>query len=284
LRTIDKHSSHHTSEGVKASLLEEVTRDGGQPLSKSVREALEPQFQHSFANVRVYDSTEAAQASDSLNAKAFTVGENIFFNQGRYQPESSVGLRLLSHELAHTVQQGPLSTFPNALGIAPNHGALEGAARMASLSVVGGGNVGGLGTSEAAIQCEPEDEVQASMPEPIASDMGPPMSIEATSEPSIPAPVSDETPDERRRRIAAADKPLEKDLYDNIIESLPGGMVVGGMKAGLVGIIRSIAGAPRGPLAKAGVSGLNGDTELDQVNDGQFPVSGAPSYRVQDEQ
>ncbi len=44
--------------------------------------------------------------SSALGAQAFTHGNDIYFNDGKYQPESSKGKHLLAHELTHTVQQG----------------------------------------------------------------------------------------------------------------------------------------------------------------------------------
>jgi hypothetical protein len=44
--------------------------------------------------------------SDSIQAKAFTHGSDIYFNSGQFQPNTEGGQRLLAHELVHTVQQG----------------------------------------------------------------------------------------------------------------------------------------------------------------------------------
>jgi hypothetical protein len=54
----------------------------------------------------VHDDAESARAADAINAQAFTQGEHIFFNSGRYQPGDTPGRQLLAHELTHTLQQG----------------------------------------------------------------------------------------------------------------------------------------------------------------------------------
>ncbi|HSY61908.1 MAG TPA: DUF4157 domain-containing protein, partial [Cytophaga sp.] len=58
------------------------------------------------SEVRIHSNNKSSQLSSELNAQAFTVGNDIYFNEGKYQPESSEGKYLLAHELTHTVQQG----------------------------------------------------------------------------------------------------------------------------------------------------------------------------------
>ena len=82
-------------------------RGGGQPLPESVRSFFEPRFGHDFSQVRTHaGSVDANEISRSINARAFTVGEDISFGEGQYAPESSGGRQLLAHELTHVVQQG----------------------------------------------------------------------------------------------------------------------------------------------------------------------------------
>ena len=60
-----------------------------------------------FGDVNIHTGHEAVQMNQELGAKAFTHGKNIYFNKGQYQPHSTNGIRLLSHELTHVVQQNP---------------------------------------------------------------------------------------------------------------------------------------------------------------------------------
>lgn len=78
---------------------------GGQPLDKVTRNYFEPRFGLDFSRVRVHQDGYAADVSRSINARAFTMGNNIVFDSGQYQPQSSEGKRLLGHELTHVVQQ-----------------------------------------------------------------------------------------------------------------------------------------------------------------------------------
>jgi hypothetical protein len=75
-------------------------------LEPAIRAYFEPRFGYDFSQVRVHSDREAAASARGLNAQAFTIGSDILFGAGRYQPETAVGRRLLAHELTHVVQQG----------------------------------------------------------------------------------------------------------------------------------------------------------------------------------
>jgi len=65
----------------------------------------EPRFGHDFSHVRVHADGHAASAARALDARAFTVGNDIVFDAGEYAPATTAGRTLLAHELAHIVQQ-----------------------------------------------------------------------------------------------------------------------------------------------------------------------------------
>jgi hypothetical protein len=67
---------------------------------------MEAGFGASFGDVRIHTGSSADALNRSLNARAFTIGGDVFFAGGEYQPRSDAGRYLLAHELAHTVQQG----------------------------------------------------------------------------------------------------------------------------------------------------------------------------------
>ncbi len=77
----------------------------GSALPPATQAQMEQSFGTDFREVRIHTDAEAVQMSQDLNAQAFTHGSDIYFNQGKYDPVSSVGKRLLAHELTHTVQQ-----------------------------------------------------------------------------------------------------------------------------------------------------------------------------------
>ncbi len=83
----------------------ESARGGGQPLDSKVGAQMGEAFNADFSGVRVHTGGEADSLNQSLNAKAFTTGQDVFFRDGEYNPGSSSGRGLLAHELTHVVQQ-----------------------------------------------------------------------------------------------------------------------------------------------------------------------------------
>lgn len=77
----------------------------GEALSASIRSFMEPRFGRNFADVRVHTDAKAAELAKFLNAKAFTVGRDIFFKPTELQPNTRQGHKLLAHELTHVIQQ-----------------------------------------------------------------------------------------------------------------------------------------------------------------------------------
>ncbi len=86
-------------------LVRSVLREPGQPLDDATRDWAEPRFQHDFSRVRVHSDERAAASARSVNALAYTVGQDIAFDTGLCSPHTPEGKQLLAHELAHTVQQ-----------------------------------------------------------------------------------------------------------------------------------------------------------------------------------
>ncbi|UFZ05152.1 DUF4157 domain-containing protein [Bradyrhizobium ontarionense] len=86
-------------------IVHEVLRSPGQPLERSARATMEGRFGHSFEGVRIHTDARAAASARAVGARAYTVGHNVVFGDGRYAPASAAGQRLLAHELTHVVQQ-----------------------------------------------------------------------------------------------------------------------------------------------------------------------------------
>ncbi|SHF09688.1 eCIS core domain-containing protein [Streptoalloteichus hindustanus] len=85
--------------------LREVLASPGQPMDLGLRRDLESALGHDFGRVRVHTDRDAAAVADLLGADAVTVGQDIFFAEGAYEPGTLAGRRLLAHELLHTVQE-----------------------------------------------------------------------------------------------------------------------------------------------------------------------------------
>jgi hypothetical protein len=74
---------------------------------------------HDFSDVRVHTGAKADDSARSIHAQAYTVGTDVVFRSGAYQPETTAGRHVLAHELAHVIQQkaGPVEGTPAAGGI-----------------------------------------------------------------------------------------------------------------------------------------------------------------------
>ena len=78
----------------------------GTPLPNDTRNSMESAMGADFGGVRVHTDSNAVQMNQDLGAQAFTHGNDIYFNEGKYDPGNSGGQHLLAHELTHTMQQG----------------------------------------------------------------------------------------------------------------------------------------------------------------------------------
>lgn len=80
-------------------------QQGGQPLPGEERNFFQQRIGADFGDVRIHTGSEANLISRKLNARAFTVGNHIAFNDNEYQPGTEAGRHLMAHELTHVVQQ-----------------------------------------------------------------------------------------------------------------------------------------------------------------------------------
>jgi Domain of unknown function (DUF4157) len=92
----------------------ETLRFSGSPLDSQAREFMESRFGYDFSQVRVYTDERASASARAVGAQAYTIGKNVVFGAGRYQPETQEGKKLLAHELAHTIQQSNVSISSSA--------------------------------------------------------------------------------------------------------------------------------------------------------------------------
>jgi len=86
-------------------IVHEVLNSLGQPLDLKTRNFMESRFGRDFSHVRVHTDAKAAESARAVNARAYTVGQDIVFGVDQYTPATSDGQSLLGHELAHVVQQ-----------------------------------------------------------------------------------------------------------------------------------------------------------------------------------
>ena len=81
------------------------TRGAGSAMPVNTKSFMESRFGADFSGVRIHSGGYASQLSNELHAQAFTTGNDIYFNDGKFSPDSSQGKYLLAHELTHVIQQ-----------------------------------------------------------------------------------------------------------------------------------------------------------------------------------
>ena len=96
-----------------------VGSGGGSPLDRETRGFMESRLGADFGDVRIHTDSKASESAKSVQAHAYTVGNDVVFQSGKYEPDSDSGKRMLAHELTHVVQQrsGPVDGTPAAGGI-----------------------------------------------------------------------------------------------------------------------------------------------------------------------
>jgi len=96
-----------TSGGVPHNMESQLraARGGGMPLPSGLKSMMEGSFGRDLSSVRIHTDSAAASMSDSIDARAFTSGQDIYFNAGEFSPDTKQGQRLIAHEITHTLQQ-----------------------------------------------------------------------------------------------------------------------------------------------------------------------------------
>jgi hypothetical protein len=77
----------------------------GSMMPFDLRAPMETRLGEPFNTVRIHTDAAAAEASRLIHAHAFTMGHDIYFAEGRFQPSTPARRKLLAHELAHVAQQ-----------------------------------------------------------------------------------------------------------------------------------------------------------------------------------
>src|SRR2546427_9080181 len=145
------------------SLVKEVVGSGGgTPLDTDTRGFMESRLGSDFSDVRVHTDATASESARSVQAHAYTVGNDVVFQSGKYAPENDSGKRMLAHELTHVVQQrsGPVAGTPAPGGIKVSHPSdtFEQAAESSADRVMTGANPAPATSAPASVQREDDDE------------------------------------------------------------------------------------------------------------------------------
>ncbi|MCP4132021.1 MAG: DUF4157 domain-containing protein [bacterium] len=101
---VSSGASSQVSSGVESGI--RSMQGGGQSLSTGDSKYYQARMGQDFSKVRVHTGTRANALAQSINARAFTTGRDIFFGKSESHPGSRKGKKLMAHELTHVVQQG----------------------------------------------------------------------------------------------------------------------------------------------------------------------------------
>ncbi len=105
--------------GVPSVVSQTVQGDAGRPLGEGERSFFERRMGHDLGGVRVHTGGRAAEAAGAVDARAFTLGDDIYFGEGEYDPGTHDGRRLVAHELAHVLQQRGSGTLRRTIRLEP---------------------------------------------------------------------------------------------------------------------------------------------------------------------
>lgn len=138
----------------------DVLRSPGQPLDGAARAFFEPRFSYDFSGVRVHTNNQAAASARSVSAAAYTVGNQIVFDDGKYSSTDSKGQGLLAHELTHVIQQGGTRWQPGGqLSLNASERSLEASAERNADGVSAGQSLKSLNTAQQGTVQRDEAEV-----------------------------------------------------------------------------------------------------------------------------
>jgi hypothetical protein len=142
-----------------------VGSGGGTPLDAGTRGTMEAAFGTSFDDVRVHTDAEASRSAESVGANAYTVGSDVVFKSGHYDPGSEAGQRTIAHELSHVVQQSQGAVdgtdAPGGIRVSSPSDRFEQAADRRADEVIASA---GTPASPAADAVQREDDGSASLP------------------------------------------------------------------------------------------------------------------------
>ncbi|WP_328869526.1 DUF4157 domain-containing protein [Streptomyces sp. NBC_00287] len=172
----------------------DIVSGAGQPLDPGVRRQLEERLGHDLSRVRLHTGRDAGQLTELLGADAVAVGQDVFFGEGAFKPGTEEGLRLLAHELLHTVQN------PHGLG-----------------TLRAGRELGAVSLPQQAIELEAESAAQDLVRQPEAG------AAEVQEGQATPGWLRYATVDADRRRMEQLDPATVVDRMANtLLRSLRG--------------------------------------------------------------
>ena len=162
-RKADQKTATSPHAGEIPAIVHDVLQSPGKPLDTDTRALIEPKLADTLGDVRIYTDDHAAASAEAVSANAYTVGNKIVFNHGQYAPHTDAGRRLVSHELAHVVQQSRAASFRDTIS-SPRDSVESNADLISGHALAGGRGLAQL--SSAPVEPMPRLLRQAKPPQP----------------------------------------------------------------------------------------------------------------------
>lgn len=93
----------HTKSDIENNI--PISNNGGQSLPTHLQRFYSSNLNYDFSSVMMHTDSKAAKFASSINARAFTKGQHIYFGAGEFSPKTESGKKLIAHELVHIIQQ-----------------------------------------------------------------------------------------------------------------------------------------------------------------------------------
>lgn len=157
---VQREANAATTQDGAGHAVAEATGSTGSPLPESLAQKFESSLGTDLSAVRVHTGTTSAAAAEAVSAKAYTLGDNIHFAAGQFDPTSAQGQHLLAHEVAHTVQQrGQEPRRQNKLAVSTPEDAAEREADVAADAMIEGREATVSPISDGIVQLRPAGPV-----------------------------------------------------------------------------------------------------------------------------
>ena len=111
-KKLNMNSAMNGNVGMPGNISEEISasRGKGTTISPEIQREMSHKIGADFSGVKIHTDSASTQMNQALNASAFTVGSDIYFNDHQYNPGAGTGKHLLAHELTHVLQQNSANT------------------------------------------------------------------------------------------------------------------------------------------------------------------------------
>ena len=147
-------------------------RGSGSPLPAKIAKNIGTQLGHDFSDVRIHTDGQSDKLARSVSARAFTVGRDIFFKGGVFDPASEKGRETIAHELTHVVHQSGSKAQSGKLKLGAPDTAMEKEADKTGKSLAAKANIGGAASGAIQRSGAEEEELLQGQRESVVQRSG----------------------------------------------------------------------------------------------------------------